>query len=323
EEQLSEEINENFKKYSDYLKDKAILLPLTAGYDSRLLACLLKEANHKNVICATWGRINNSEVETAKRVANNLGFEHVFVEYNSELISGCTKENEFLSYMDFSGHVSSMPFLQDYFAVKYLMENKIISKETVVLPGHSGDFFAGSHLDFEMENSEKKELLSRIIEKYGSTLSIGSKEKGDIINDIDSSFFNNEIKDGWRNFEKWDFVDRQGKFISNSNQIYSFFGIQFLMPLFDNAFISFFEELPFHQKINTRLYNTTLENYYFKPNCVDFDLKSKLSKKQKFAGMKKGVLKIAPSILKKMYYPLMDGIFYKEISEELVATSTE
>ena len=49
--------------------------------------------------------------------------------------------------------LSSMFFMQEYFAVKYLKESHIIPDDSVFIPGFSGDVLAGSHLSMRNENA--------------------------------------------------------------------------------------------------------------------------------------------------------------------------
>lgn len=318
EEELYQTILSLFERYFKYVKNKQVLLPLTRGYDSRLLACLLKEFGHKNVLCATWGRKGNTEVPTAQKVAEKLGFPHVFVEYNSELISGFSKKDVFLDYARFAGHFSSMPFLQDYFAIDYLKRNKIISTETVALPGHSGDYFAGSHLDLSMDNVSSEYLMSKIETQYSSAYPVDSKQLKEIENHITEEFLITKDAKPWQKFEKWDFEERQCKFISNSNQAWSFFGIEVMMPLFDRELIEFFENIPFHMKLGATYYNQTLENRFFIPQKVNFDLKEKQVPKPSVMKWKNFMVKVSPRFIKHLYYPVNDSIFYREITTELV-----
>lgn len=318
EKSLQQTIVSSFEKYADYLKGKQVLLPLTKGYDSRLLACLLKMWGHENVICATWGRAGNTEIETARNVAGQLGYKYIFVEYNSALISGFSKEQQFLDYVDFAGHISSMPFAQDYFALKYLLKNQIISTDTVVLPGHSGDTIAGSHLDFQIENADNKHLLTKITEKYSSTYPLKPKALKEVENAITADFFQDEELKAWQKFENWDFHERQCKLIANSNQLYAHLGMMVLMPLFDKNFIGFFNQLPFAQKLNVKLYNATLEKYFFEPLQVNFNLKRPLTRIRNSESTKKLILNFTPRWIKKMYYPMRDSIYYREITSELI-----
>lgn len=306
-----------FGRYYSRLKNRRILLPLTRGYDSRLLACLLKQFGHKNVICATWGRTGNSELATAQKVAGQLGFEHIFVDYSREVKNGFIDEPGFYDYIRYAGHLSSMPYLQDYFAVKILKEKGIIDENTVVLPGHPGDFLRGSHLDAEFTKMDAGKLALKIISKFGSSLPVSYSQKTNIRNFISESFFKEFEQQPWKGFEMWDLEERQCKFIANSTSVFSFFGLEHMMPLFDKEALRFFSNVPVEQKLGAKLYNQTLEKYFFEPNNVSFDLKPATPKGNRFSGLKERILFVAPRFLKNWYYPLEDTIFYREITGEL------
>ena len=105
---------------------------------------MLKKHQYKNVICFTYGNKNSFEIENSKKVAKALGFKWFFIEYNSKLIEGYLNTNEFKEYAHFAGKLSSMPYLQEYFAVKYLQKEKIISDDAIFIPGFAGDLLGGS-----------------------------------------------------------------------------------------------------------------------------------------------------------------------------------
>ncbi|QGY45336.1 hypothetical protein GM418_17140 [Maribellus comscasis] len=317
EEKLHQSILSLFERYSDFFKNKQVLLPLTGGYDSRLLACLLKEFGHKNVLCATWGRKGNVEVEPAEKVAKQLGYSHVFIEYNEDVISGFSKTQQFLNYAEFAGHISSMPFLQDYFAIGYLQKNKMITTKTIAMPGYSGDFFAGSHLDSYVRTANNRYLFSKMINKYSSSYPLNISQLRDIGGYIGECFLENKAAEPWQKYEQWDFQERQCKFISNANHAWFYFGVEVLMPLFDKDFIDLFRNLPFEQKLGVGFYNKTLEKLFFKPHKVDFHLKNSMRPTSTPSNLKRLVLKISPAFLKNMYYPLLDDIFYREITTDL------
>lgn len=318
ENELRELLLSTFEKYFDFVKDRQVLLPLTRGYDSRLLACLLKEFGHDNVICATWGRKNNSEVQTAQKVAGQLGYEHMFIEYNNELITGFSKTEQFLNYANYAGHFSSMPFLQDYFAVNALKENRIIDKSAVAMPGHPGDFLRGSHLFSSINSYELDELSSTIIKKFGNSTPIRRDHRNELKKFIIDNFLNDTNCGNQTGFEHWDFEERQCKFIANSSLVYSFFGLDFIMPLFDRKLFDYFKSVPFNEKLNAAHYYTVLEKLFFIPNNVDFDLKSdKIEEPKGLNNLKEEFLRLCPHVIKKLYYPSNDAIFYKEITTEL------
>jgi asparagine synthase (glutamine-hydrolysing) len=316
--ELQHHLLDVFEKQYSYLKDKQVLLPLTRGYDSRLIGCLLKEFGHRDVICATWGRAQNNEVETARKVASQLGYKHIFIDYSQEVPDNFVHTHEFEDYVNYSGHFSSMPFLQDYFAIQALKNKKIIDHKTIALPGHPGDFLRGSHLDSKMTTNNTGYLISKIMSAFGSSFPFRSSEKKQIRKFLLETFFATQpAGEMWKNYEQWDYSERQCKFIGNSSGVYSFFGLDFFMPLFDLDLILFFSHVPFKQKLGAVLYNRTLENYFFKTHKVDFDLKLPATDGRIFNPLKNNLIKIAPQTLKKWHYPMKDPIFYHEITRIL------
>jgi asparagine synthase (glutamine-hydrolysing) len=308
-----------FETYAGFLKDKKVLVPLTGGYDSRLIACLLKEMRHPHVTCATWGRSGNSEGITAERVARTLEFPYLFVPVDNKLLSGFWNDEQFKRYIDWSGHFSSMPYLQDYFAIKFLKETGVIDEGTVVLPGHPGDFLRGSHLVRGLPGQNSGEVIGNIIHNFGTSLPLNKAERNSIRETITASFFSNEKPfHPVEEYERWDYEERQCKFIGNSSQVYTFFGINHMMPLFDKELLDYFLALPFEQRLGADLYNKTLEKLIFRPNGCDFDLKPAGNEMKQGNRWKYFVLKWIPHFIREWYYPMKDDAFYREITRELM-----
>lgn len=312
-----------FENYYEQIKGKQVLLPLTKGYDSRLLACLLSEFGHKNVVCATWGRKDNTEMLTAQRVAQKLGFKYCFVEYTNDLIREFYKTNEFNEYVKFAGHWSSMPYLQDYFAVRELCRMEVINENTIAIPGHPGDYLRGAHFDNSDLSPSFKKLYLKISTKFSSSFPFTAKQNKNLSKFFCDQFFHGSFANSLQTFERWDYEERQCKFIANSASVFQFFKMDYLMPLFDLETISFFRDVPLEQKIGEVLYNDTLEKFFFKKCKVDFDLKLTTENKLGVSQVKNGIIKLVPRIVKTKYYPMKDNVFYQEITKELRNVSQE
>jgi asparagine synthase (glutamine-hydrolysing) len=127
------------------LRGERLVVPLSGGYDSRLIACMLKKSGYENVTCFTYGRPNPESV-LSQKVAEKLGYEWIFVDYSRVDTSGYLEDPVFQAYHKYSGNYSSMPYLQEYFGVKYLKDNRLIPANSIFLPGHTGDYLAGSYL---------------------------------------------------------------------------------------------------------------------------------------------------------------------------------
>ena len=108
-----------FKRFISSLNNRTVVIPLSGGYDSRLIAVMLKKMGYDNVICYTYGRKNNIEIPISKKVAEKLGYKWIYIEYNEKLIDNYLIDNEFIKYYKYSANYTSMFFMQEYFAVKY------------------------------------------------------------------------------------------------------------------------------------------------------------------------------------------------------------
>lgn len=322
-EELSNRIRQTFNRFSTIIGHRRVLLPLTRGYDSRLLACLLKELGHTNVICATWGRKNNIEEETARRVAHQLGFDYCFVDYDKIVHENFPNNPKFQTYIHYSGHWSSMPYLQDYFAIQYLLENHLIDKSTVVLPGHMGDFLGGSHLSEKLLTMGKEDLSVHIQTKFSTFIPTCSTDKKAINNFIESNYIKPSDELLWRYFEYWDQQERQSKFIVNSTTAFQFSGLTVYMPFFDHELLHFFYQLPFSQRVGSKFYHACLEQDFFTPHHVDFDLKQKKQQALFPDKIRRKLLHLLPHAIKKSCINMKDPIFYREMTRWICQTDKQ
>lgn len=68
-----------------YANGRHIVIPLSGGYDSRLIATLLKRRGYENILTFTYGVPGNKESAYSKKVADALGLKWHFIEYSNEL----------------------------------------------------------------------------------------------------------------------------------------------------------------------------------------------------------------------------------------------
>lgn len=104
--------NELIQKIKTISANKTILVPLSGGYDSRYLVCLLKQNNITNVECFTYGR-ESYEVLIAKNVAEKLNYKWHFIEYTDELLT--TLQRTGIIITNSNHHYTSLPHEQDFF----------------------------------------------------------------------------------------------------------------------------------------------------------------------------------------------------------------
>lgn len=251
-----------FKLYFLGLRDRFIVIPLSGGYDSRLVAAMCKKFHPNRVLCYTYGRADNVEVDPAGEIAERLQLPWINIVYDEKLIAGYLDDPVFQGYYPYSSELSSMFFMQEYFAVKYLKENNSIPLDSVFIPGFSGDFLAGSHLSPRLSKSDIKNIVRIILNENFNLKKSNNIDKSRYKKTINEKM-TLESKCPWLMFENWEMKERQAKFITNSSGVYSYFGYDCRMPFWDNQFIDFCNSLPFKYKVNKKLYDHTLTRLIF------------------------------------------------------------
>lgn len=285
-----------FKRLIETLNARRVVIPLSGGQDSRLVAVMLKRLNYKNVICFSYGKFENIEAKISKEIAAYLGYKWYFVEYDREF-EKILEDKEYLKYKEFAGQGVSLPHIQDFYAVKKLQEKNILKENDIFIPGHSYDFLTGSHLleDFfdRKYKFTKENLVIELIKKH-YTLWPNKKSLEKIKEKILRNYIKNNLIE-----EKYYFIEildnfnmneRQAKFIVNSVKVYEYFGYEWRIPLWDIDLINFWEKIPFEEKLNRKFYFEYTANIEILSELIKYNLNTKPNEFQ----IKK--------ILKKNYY---------------------
>ena len=277
-----------FNRLIDSVNNKTIVVPLSGGYDSRLIVTMLKKLNYSNVVCFSYGKSDSYEAKTSSKVASKLNFDWHFISFEDSHMKDFLKQNILEEYMLYSGNLSSVPHFQDLYAVHYLKENNLIDSDSIFVPGHSGDLLAGSHITeifnkISTKRFKKNSTISSKIHQHWYRLNFFSNQK-----DIDNKKSIQRIQTFLKHFpsidneliktDVWDISNRQAKFIVNSVRVYEFYGYDFRLPLWDIDYTKFCLRALVDQRINCNFYNRTLENIIFKEYDIVYKKESVLIK---------------------------------------------
>ncbi len=245
------------------LNGKTAVIPLSGGYDSRLIAVMLKRLGYEKVICFTYGKPRNWEAKISQQMASYLGYKWIFIPYTRKKWYLWYHSEENKEYIKFNGSISSLAHIQDFPAVWEMKKQRLIPDDSIFIPGHAGDFVAGSHIPtwfIEKKYLTQEELLQSILNKHYSLWNwrkqeyilrplfskkmkkiIGAKEK-----------YNIEVAADL--FECWDWRERQTKFIANSIRVYEFWGYEWRLPLWDNEMMEYWSKVKLNYRIKRNLY---------------------------------------------------------------------
>jgi asparagine synthase (glutamine-hydrolysing) len=317
--ELNNLISVVFQDHLEALSHKFIAIPLSGGFDSRLVASMCAKYHPENVLCYTYGTSNNREVAPAEKVAGRLGFKWINIIYDSELIKGFLHDEIFNNYYPSVSNLSSMFFLQEYFAVKYLKENRIVPEDCVFVNGFSGDMLAGGYLTTAMDNKiEKNKIADLILKEKFDLIKLSSKKESYALKLICEKVPEG-LSDAWKVFENWEYKEWQSKFIVNSAKVFPFFGYRYVFPLYDNLLLDFFSNLDFNFKLNKKLYDYVLTEYIFKG--LNLNLSNELNpvaSQKAFQRFKERIKRFIPFGIKELFIKHQSPIFYDKITKVML-----
>lgn len=308
---------------------RQLVLPLSGGFDSRVILCLLKKIGYKNVLCYNVGRPGNPEHVTSEKVAKQLEYPYYFINNSSEqLISDYTRDDFFKKYYVFSGNLSATFWMYEYFAIKYLIENHLIDVDSIFIPGHSGDFLAGSHFSKAgiKKYEKQKNIIKKIVHnKFNISDTRPLKKKTQVITTFISNEMDNSEYYGYSIFDDFEYKEHLPKYINNSTRIYEYFGHEVRLLFWDNQLLDLFRKMPYELKLYNTFYNDFVETYLFKPLGVDYKHEFQQRKIRLKWQRIKNILKkyVIPRCLAKKINREADYTCMKEISAPLRTELTE
>ena len=217
----------------NYAQGRTIVVPLSGGYDSRLLVMLLHRLGAKNVICYAYGSkgydVNRWQIDISEKVAESLGYKWIFIPYSYSKWNKLFNSPETEKYIKSVSRGVSLISYQEWLAVSESRKNNLIPEDSLIVPGHSGDFVAGGNIP---ENSQ-----------FDSVTSI------DFINSL----------------ETFEWKEHQSKHICNSARVYEFYGYDWYFPFWDREIVDLWFLIHPRQKVGRALYKEFVANYFPTP----------------------------------------------------------
>jgi len=260
-----EAVHENvFRRLQRSTEGRTLALPLSGGYDSRLIAVSLRDLGARDIVCYSYGVPGNWESRISSEVAHYLGFRWEFVAYSAERWRAWAATDRFDAYFRTAGNLASVPHIQDWPAVLELQRERRVPPDTVFVPGHSGDFLAGSHIPKTFAGRSavaRREVLDALLDAHYSLWDwppgVQTELRSEFERRIEAVI--GPVVDGTAEqaadaFERWDLQERQAKFICNSVRVYDDFGFEWRLPLFDHELMDFWARVPLELRIGRQLY---------------------------------------------------------------------
>ena len=253
-----------FRRLIESSQGRPIVVPLSGGYDSRLIAVSLRDAGVKDVLCYTYGTEANWEPRISRDLAAYLGFRWLFVPYSAALWQAWAATPEFNDYFSTAGNLSSVPHLQDWPAVLELKRRHAIPPDSIFVPGHTGDFLFGGHIPKwypQKTRLSRRAILDSIYSAHYALWDWPANQRQSLRDCFDARV--EEIVGKIREcdpetaggiYEQWECEERQAKFICNAVRVYEFFGYEWRLPLWDAELMDFWSHVPLRLRVKRKLY---------------------------------------------------------------------
>jgi len=253
------------------IDNRQLVIPLSAGNDSRIIASGFRKLGYENVICFSYGREGNFEVKTSEEIAKRLNYKWVYVPDKIKSKRAFFLSEIYKKYVEDFESFASVPNVQDIYEIYELKMLGVIDNDAVIINGNSGDFITGGHIPSELDFKKSASSIDNFswdlfLEKhYSIWRKLRSHDNDKIIiselKRIFSSRFdvtsNNKFKD-YSVIESMELIGRQSRYVMNQQRAYEFFGYDWRLPLWDNELLDFWESVPPRFKINQKLYKKTL-----------------------------------------------------------------
>lgn len=237
------------KQIIEYAAGKQIWVPLSGGYDCRLLLSALIQAGAPNLHSYTYGRADSPEIQMAQQVAEKLEFSWYFIPYDEKAFENFFTDN-WKEYALQNHHFQAVPHEQDYFALLDLSKKGILEPDFIAITGHCGEIPAGSVL-----KSYPIQTADYITEKYSYK---------------PQYYIQDSSIEPWDAFHQWLSENRLSKFIVNSLRLFEYFGGKWMLPMWHRDFMELFYSLEFQERWEEKAYIDLSFKHYFIPLGIDF-----------------------------------------------------
>lgn len=263
---FTEVVTSCFNRLINYADGRQLVIPLSGGYDSRLIVSILKNLKYSNVICFSYGVPGNLEAVHSKKIAESVGFKWIFIEYTDTAWKEVWSSNKAHLFREYAFNHSSLPHIQDWLALAKLNENNLIDEDAIFVPGHACitpyipvDIRKNPSNNYYLEVILNKHFTGRPFKlnsefTYTKAKELLLKEKN-ILNHYDA--LSEIMQFLWR--------ERQAKYIINSVRAYEIYGYDWWLPLLDQELMALWQTVPLEKRLNRALYiqyvNTIFSQY--------------------------------------------------------------
>ena len=253
--------------------DRTLVVPLSGGRDSRLIVSAAHHLGYRNIRTFAYGQPDNHDANASRSIAERLGLPWRFTPSTPSIMRRYFQDGTHSRYCAFADSLQSVPFVQDLPQIQALKQDGYIPSDAVFANGSTGDYLSGGHIVPEMQavpqglshEGRIDRITSALFKKHFGLWTVlqtpanRARIKRQHIASFESVGASlADPADDYGLYEYAEFQDRQCKYVISGQRIYEYLGHEWRLPLWDKAYLDFFERVPLEGKIGQRLYADTL-----------------------------------------------------------------
>ncbi len=262
-------VDQTMERAIRYADGRPIILPLSGGYDSRLIALSLARLKYPDVHCISYGRKGSAEMQLSRQIAEELGFRWTGVHYTPDLWRRYFHSDDRRRYYRHASREARIPNIQELVAFGELKAGGLLPDEGVVMSGHLGDALVGgkgpydSYTYREHPETNADTILRHVLhynyylwDWSGHARWLGPWFRQRILADIGEP---EKYPDSPSACEMWNIRERQARFIIPVARLYDFYGYDYWMPFCDQDYMRFWLTVPLAYRHDKGLYTSYID----------------------------------------------------------------
>lgn len=257
-----------------------ICVPLSAGLDSRLILCKLVERGYDNLFAFSYGPAGNDEAKAARTITERLGVPWRFWPNRNGDMRRLYASTDRADYWAFGDGLCALPNFQDFPTLHEQCQRGELPDGAVIVNGQTGDFISGGHIPKPLWDNHAPtmdDLFEAVVAKHyslWSSLKTSNSLATLRARMLDSLELTGDEQPGRDAiialYERWEYQERQAKYIVNGQRNYDFLGLDWALPLWDRRLVDFWRDVPTEHKFRKRLYRRYLETWDYQGLFQDY-----------------------------------------------------
>lgn len=254
-----------FSRLIEYADGRPIVINMSGGYDSRLLASMLTRLGYDNLIAFTY-EYSGDEKEYCKEIAKTLNIEWEYVTQTHQEWREWYRTSERKELDRNAGLLGAMPTIGPAIAMKKLHEQNRVPEDSIFVTGDSAST-TGDHIPSDVMKASEgtrdlavESIISAHYEFWDMDSDLESRFRDRVSEIVDAEACDSReaVADA---FELWDWQERQAKHILRT-YLYDHWDYDFWYPLWDREFMDFWRTVPLEHRFERSLFERYVRSVY-------------------------------------------------------------